>query len=368
MGALSGLKVVDFSRVLAGPYATMMLADMGADVVKVERPEHGDDTRSWGPPYNSDGVSTYFAGVNRNKKSIQLDLRSPEGSKAAFEMAREADIIFENFRPGTMQRLGLDYESIAQVNPQVIYASLSGFGTGAGANIGGYDLMVQAVGGLMSITGTDPKHPTKVGVAVIDVLTGLHLGMGVLAALNHRHNTGKGQKIEINLLSAALSSLTNQASNFVGAGVVGKPMGNRHPSIAPYEVFATANGDLAIAAGNDSLFAKLSRILGIPQILTDSRFTTNSDRVAHRQELATIIEQALASKTASEWFALLSEAGVPAGPVNNIREAFEFATDLGLTPVTQIDNPDGSTTPTVTNPITFSETPVEYRTSPPRLK
>lgn len=362
MGALDGLVIADFSRVLAGPYTTMMLADMGAEVIKIERPGVGDDTRAWAPPYNQDGISTYFAGVNRNKKCVELDLRNPDDLKEAKRIAEEADILVENFRPGTMERLGLGYEEISANNPGIIYASLSGFGTGAGADIGGYDLVVQAVGGLMSITGESPESPVKVGVAVIDVLTGLHMGMGILGALHHRTGTGEGQKIEINLMHTALSSLANQASAYVGADVVGKAMGNKHPSIAPYEVFKTKRGDLAVAAGNDSLFRRFCDVINRRDLLQEERFASNTSRVAHREELAKIITAALSSKSAPEWFAELREAGVPAGPVNSIDDAFAFASELGLSPIALIDG-----TPVVSNPINFSKTPVEYRTKAQEL-
>ncbi|KAB3519928.1 CoA transferase [Corynebacterium sp. zg254] len=363
MGALDGVVIADFSRVLAGPYATMMLADMGAEVIKIERPGTGDDTRAWGPPFNADGVSTYFAAVNRNKKTVQLDLHTEEGLQKATEIAAKADILVENFRPGTMERLGLGYEELSAINPGLIYASLSGFGSNAGADIGGYDLVVQAVGGLMSVTGESPDKPVKVGVALVDVLTGLHLGIGILAALHHRHASGEGQRIEINLLQAALSSLANQSSAFVGAGVVGTAMGNKHPSIAPYEVFRTRDGDLAVAAGNDSLFQRFCHVIERPDLPEDERFQTNTSRVAHRDSLAAIITDALSSRDAQEWFRLLRDAGVPAGPVNSIDQAFEFATDLGLNPITTIDG-----SPSVSNPLTFSKTPVEYRSKPRTLE
>lgn len=361
MGPLNGIVIADFSRVLAGPYATMMLADMGANVIKIERPGVGDDTRSWGPPFNEQGISTYFAGVNRNKKTVEIDLSSEEGRAHARKIALKADILVENFRPGTMQRMGLDYETLSKENEGLIYASLSGFGSGKGADIGGYDLMVQAVGGLMSING-ERDQPVKVGVALVDVLTGLHMGMGILAALNSRHSTGKGQNIEINLLHTLLSSLANQASAYVGAGVIGKAMGNTHPSISPYQVFKTKEGDLAIAAGNDSLFRRTCSVLNMPELLEDGRFLTNTDRVAHREVLADIIEDALQEKTAHEWFSELLSAGVPAGPVNNIKQAFEFAESLGLDPIVEVEGMRS-----VRNPINFSDTPIEYHSAPQKL-
>ncbi|MBV7296006.1 CoA transferase [Corynebacterium sp. TAE3-ERU12] len=361
-GALDGIIVADFSRVLAGPYATMLMADLGAEVIKVERPGAGDDTRSWGPPYGPDGQATYFAAVNRNKKSICLDLRDPEDAKKARELALRADVVIENFRPGTMRRHGLGYEDIVAENPGVIYASLSGFGEGDGSKLGGYDLVVQAIGGLMSITGEAPGHEVKVGVALVDVLTGLHLGFGVLAALHHREKTGKGQKVTTNLLACSLSSLVNQASAFVGAGVVAKPMGNRHPSISPYEVYSTSAGSIAVAVGNDSLFRRFCEVLELDWLADDPRFATNPVRVQNREELRELLERAFLARGADEWFELLSEGGVPCGPVNDIASAFTFAEKLGLEPAVTI----GEST-SVRNPLTMSETPPTYRTPPPPL-
>lgn len=361
-GALDGLVVADFSRVLAGPYATMLMADLGAEVVKVERPGAGDDTRSWGPPYGPDGQSTYFASVNRNKRSIQLDLRDDAGLAEARALAEAADVVIENFRPGTMDRLGLGYGAISAVNPGVVYASLSGFGESPeAARLGGYDLVVQAVGGLMSITGEGPGREVKVGVALVDVLTGLHLVYGILAALRHRDATGRGQRISTDLLSCSLSSLVNQASAYLGAGHVAQPMGNRHPSIAPYEVYPTADRALAVAAGNDSLFRRFCAVLGDPDLADDPRYATNPRRVAHREELRPRIEELLATRGADAWFADLADAGVPAGPVNDVAGAFGFAESLGLEPRVEIDG-----VPSVRNPVRFSETPPAYRLPPPR--
>lgn len=362
-GALEGLVVADFSRVLAGPYATMMMADLGAEVIKVERPGVGDDTRSWGPPYGPDGQATYFASVNRNKSSVSIDLSSPEGLAAAHELCERADVVIENFRPGTMERLGLGYEEVSAKNPGVVYASLSGFGDGEGARLGGYDLVVQAVGGLMSVTGNGPGEEVKVGVALVDVITGLHLAYGIMAALRHRDRTGVGQQVKTDLMSCSLSSLVNQASAFLGAGRVAAPMGNKHPSISPYEVYPTADRKLAVAGGNDSIFVRFARVLGRPELAEDPKFATNHARVENRAELREIIVELLSRRGADEWFRLLSDVGVPAGPVNNVEEAFEFADELGLAPRVEIDG-----VPSVRNPLTFSETPATYRTPPPRLQ
>lgn len=363
-GALDGLVVADFSRVLAGPYATMMLGDLGARVIKIERPGSGDDTRAWGPPVDADGQATYFNAVNRNKESVVIDLGSPTGRARAMDIVASADVVVENFRTGTMERLGLGYDDVRAVRPDVVYCSITGFGSGAGAALAGYDLLVQAVGGLMSVTGPQPGSPTKVGVALVDVLTGLHALAGILAAVHHRDETGEGQRVETNLLSALLSSLVNQASGYLGAGVVPGIMGNRHPSIAPYEVFSTADRPIILAVGNDKQFAALVEALGEPMLASDNRFADNTSRVAHRDELAALLTTRLVTRPADDWFAVLNERGVPVGPINSVAEAFDLASGLGLAPA--VDVP-GSPVQQTANPITLSRTPVQYRSAPPRL-
>ncbi|HEY5184126.1 MAG TPA: CoA transferase [Actinomycetes bacterium] len=360
--SLAGVVVADFSRVLAGPYATMLLADLGAEVVKVERPGVGDDTRAWGPPWTESGEATYFLGVNRNKRSVALDLKTADGRAAARRLAARADVVIENFPPGTMERLGLGYDDVTALNPSVVYASVTGFGRGGGAELPGYDLLVQAVGGLMSVTGPGPGEPTKVGVALVDVVTGLHATIGILAALRHRQRTGEGQRVEVNLLSSLLSALVNQASGYVAAGVVPGIMGNRHPSIAPYEVLDTADRPLALAVGNDKQFAALAGVLGRSELATDPRFATNPSRVAHRDALAAELTTALAARPAEEWAALLADAGVPCGPINDVGDAMALAERLGLAPVVTVDG-----VPTVADPIGLSATPVRYLLPPPAL-
>jgi crotonobetainyl-CoA:carnitine CoA-transferase CaiB-like acyl-CoA transferase len=363
--ALRGLLVADFGRVLAGPYATMLLADLGADVIKIEHPDDGDETRAWGPPWVG-GDATYFLGVNRNKRSAALDLRTPDGLAAARRLAARADVVVENFRPGTMDRLGLGYERLNATNQGLVYCSVTGFGAGPGRELPGYDLLVQAVGGLMSVTGPEPGRPTKVGVALADVITGLHAAVGILAALRHRDRTGRGQLVEVNLLSSLLSALTNQAAGYLGAGVVPAPMGNRHPSIAPYEVFPTADRPLVIAVGNDRQFRALVNALELPSLADDPRFADNPGRVQHRDDLASFLGSALVRAPAGHWFDALSAAGVPVGPINDIGEAFALAERLGLEPVVEI--PDrGTASRQVANPIRLSETPATYRRPPPRL-
>jgi crotonobetainyl-CoA:carnitine CoA-transferase CaiB-like acyl-CoA transferase len=363
-GALDGVVVADFSRVLAGPYATMLLADLGAEVVKVERPGAGDDTRHWGPPYASDGQATYFTGVNRNKTTLWLDLATDEGREVARALALRADVVVENFKPGGMDRMGLGYADLVAQDPRTIVCSISGFGSGEGANLPGYDLLVQAMGGLMSVTGPEAGHPTKVGVALVDVVTGLHAVYGILAALRHRDLTGKGQHVEVNLLSSLLSALVNQASSYVAGGVVPGILGNDHPSITPYGVYATADRPIVLAVGNDGQFRTLCRVLGSEQLGDDERFATNPARVSHRAQLRALLEADLAAQGASQWHRALTDAGVPCGPINDVAGAFDLAASLGLEPVVSVP---GSDVPQVANPLRLSATPPTYRTPPPRL-
>jgi crotonobetainyl-CoA:carnitine CoA-transferase CaiB-like acyl-CoA transferase len=359
-GALDGVRIVDFSRVLAGPYATMLLGDLGADVVKVEHPGRGDDTRAWGPPYVGD-QSTYFGAVNRNKRSVALDLSAADGRAAAIDLICGADVVVENLRPGTMDRLGLGAADVAEVNPAAIYCSISGFGSGAGAALPGYDLLAQAVGGLMSVTG-EPDRPEKAGVAVVDVITGLHAALGITAALRHRDRTGQAQRVEVNLLSSLLSALVNQSSGYVAAGVVPRRMGNRHPSIAPYEVYPARAGSLVLAVGNDRQFGALCGVLGLADLAGDPRFATNPARVANREAMNAALTAALVTRPAAEWFGLLGAAGVPCGPINDLAGAVALATELGLEPVVEVA---GSRQ--VANPIRLSVTPPSYRLPPPAL-
>ncbi|MFE8992930.1 CaiB/BaiF CoA transferase family protein [Streptomyces collinus] len=371
-GALHGLRIADFSRVLAGPYATMLLADLGADVIKVERPGTGDDTRAWHPPADQDGISTYFLSVNRNKRSIVLDLTEETGRARARDLIARSDVLVENFRPGTMERLGLGHEELLEQHPELIYCSISGFGSGAGAAIPGYDLLVQAVGGLMSVTGQAHGEPVKAGVALVDVITGLHASLGILAALRHRDATGRGQLVEVNLLTSLLSAMVNQASAFAVAGVVPERMGNAHPSIAPYETLPTADRPIALAVGNDRQFAALCEAVGKPGLAHDGRFRTNADRVAHREELRDILTGRLGAASADHWSAVLLAAGVPAGPVNTLDDAFAFAHKLGLPGIVDIPGAttgsgEGAPSRQVAHPITLSGTPAQYRLPPPGL-
>ncbi len=365
--ALAGLRVLDFSRVLAGPFATMMLADFGAEVTKVERPGVGDETRSWGPPYDDRGQATYFQSVNRNKRTIALDLTFDADLERAQALALESDVLVENFRPGVMDRLGLGYEQLRPLRPQLIYCSITGFGSGAGALLPGYDLLVQALGGLMSITGAPDGEPQKVGVALVDVLAGLFSTVGILAAARHRDATGQGQLIEVSLLSALLGALVNQGSAYTIAGVVPQRMGNAHPSIAPYELLETGDGEMVLAVGNDRQFGALCEVLGIPELASDPRFATNGDRVEHREALREALLAALRGRPAREWATRLTEARVPAGVVNDIGQAFELARSLGLDPTVSLAREDGGEVSLTRNPVRMSETPPSYRSAPPPM-
>jgi crotonobetainyl-CoA:carnitine CoA-transferase CaiB-like acyl-CoA transferase len=364
-GPLAGLLVADFSRILAGPYATMLLADLGAEVIKVEGPA-GDDTRTWQPPVR-DGVSTYYLGVNRNKRSVALDLKDQADRAAALELARRADVLIENFRPGGLARFGLDYDTVAEGNPGVVYASISGFGSGPeGAKLPGYDLIVQAISGLMSLTGSPDGEPYRAGISVFDVMAGLHATIGVLAALNRRHETGRGQHVEVNLLSSALSGLVNQSSAFVAGGVVPHRMGNSHPSLFPYEPLPCADGELIITAGNDGQFRKLCEVLGAPDLPDDPRFARNQDRTAHRDELRPLLVERLRRRPKLDWFRDIIAAGVPCGPINTVDGGVAFAEEVGLDPVVTVGE-GSAAVPSVRNPIRFSETPPDYRLPPPAL-
>jgi crotonobetainyl-CoA:carnitine CoA-transferase CaiB-like acyl-CoA transferase len=363
--ALDSVRIVDFSRVLAGPLATMVLADLGAEVVKVELPGSGDDTRAWGPPWDEDGTATYFHSVNRNKSSVALDLRSASGAEQARRLAAGADVVVENFRPGTIDALGLGYERLREDNPGLVYCSISGFGSGAGARLAGYDLLVQAVGGLMSITGDPAGEPQKVGVALVDVVCGLFAAVGILAALRHRERTGEGQHLEVDLLSCLLAALVNQASAYTVAGEVPQRLGNAHPSVAPYEPMRCADGELIVAVGTDTQFRALCELLGRPALA--ERYATNASRVAAREQLRAELEELLAARAAADWARELADAGVPAGEVNDIAGAFALAERLGLEPVVEVPREAGGAIRLARNPLRLSATPATYRAAPPPL-
>jgi crotonobetainyl-CoA:carnitine CoA-transferase CaiB-like acyl-CoA transferase len=363
-GPLDGLLVADFARVLAGPYATMLLGDLGATVIKVESPA-GDDTRTWLPPEH-DGVSTYYLGVNRNKRSVTLDLADADDRAAAQELAARADVFVENFKPGGLRRFGLDYASVRGRNPRIVYCSISGFGSGGGAALPGYDLVVQAMSGLMSLTG-DPDGPAyRAGMSAFDILAGLHATIGILAALQHRAKTGEGQQLQVSLMASGLSGMANHSSAFLAAGVVPSRMGNAHPSLFPYEPLPTADQELIVIAGNDGQFRKLCDVLGAPALADDPRFARAEERNRNRAALRPLLVERLRTRTANDWFHALSAAGLACGPINTIDGGFRVATELGLEPVVQVGTGAGAV-PMVRHPITFSATPPRYDLPPPAL-
>jgi crotonobetainyl-CoA:carnitine CoA-transferase CaiB-like acyl-CoA transferase len=359
---LDGIIVADLSRVLAGPYCSMLLADLGATVIKVESPA-GDDTRTWMPPLRN-GVSTYYLSINRNKRSVVLDFGDPDDRAVAADLLRRADVALENFKPGSLAKFGLDYESVARDNPRLIYLSISGFGTAEGAWLPGYDLIVQAVSGLMSLTGDRDGEAFRAGISVFDVMAGLHGLIGVLAALNQRTETGRGQHIEVNLLSSAMSGLVNQTAAYTAAGVVPMRMGNAHPSLFPYETMPTADRDMIITAGNDRQFRALCEVLGIAEVADDPRFGSNADRTHNRDELRPFLLAALAKWKADDLFIALNKAGVPCGPINTIGEGVELAESLGLDPRVELGTGDRAVS-LVRNPITFSDSDLRYDRPPP---
>jgi crotonobetainyl-CoA:carnitine CoA-transferase CaiB-like acyl-CoA transferase len=363
-GPLDGLVIADLSRVLAGPYCSMLLADLGATVIKVESPA-GDETRTWRPPEH-DGVSTYYLSINRNKQSIVLDFSDPDDVALTHELFRRADVAIENFKPGGLAKFGLDYESAKAINPALVYLSISGFGTAEGSWLPGYDLVVQAVSGMMSLTG-DPDGPAyRAGVAVFDVMTGLHGMIGLLAALRQRELTGLGQHVEVNLLSSAMSGLVNQAGAFAAAGVVPHRMGNAHPSVYPYQTMPTGDRDVIIAAANDRQFRSLCEVIGLSELADDPRFRLNADRTVNRAALHPLLVDKLRTWSADDLFIALNRAGVPCGPINSIQEGIELAAKLGLDPLVTTGEGDRAVD-SLRNPIKFSAATQRYTLPPPAL-
>ncbi|MAI79458.1 MAG: CoA transferase [Deltaproteobacteria bacterium] len=369
-GALSHLRVLDLSRILAGPWATQSLADLGADVIKVERPGTGDDTREWGPPYlNDDSArSAYFCSVNRNKRSLALDLSKPEGAKILRQIACESHVVVENFKQGALAKYGLDYETLRADNPALVYCSITGFGQeGPEASRAGYDFMIQGMAGLMSVTGEPGGMPMKVGVALSDVLTGLNASVGILAALNHAERTGQGQSIDISLFDVTVASLANQAANYLFSEEAPARLGNAHPNIVPYQAFEAADGHLILAVGNDAQFKRFCLLAGMSEFSEDVRFATNDARVRNRDELVPQVAAALRSRTVSDWLAALQEQGIPAGPINDIAEAFSEPQAVFRDLATQIEDDEGVEVPTVRSPLRLSLTPPSLRIAPPRI-
>ncbi|QNH01614.1 CaiB/BaiF CoA transferase family protein [Pseudomonas sediminis] len=377
-GALSHIRVLDLSRVLAGPWCGQILGDLGAEVIKVERPGSGDDTRHWGPPYIKDAEGSdsreaaYFQSANRNKQSLTLDFTQPEGQRLVRELVAQCDVLLENFKVGGLAAYGLDYESLKVINPRLIYCSITGFGqTGPYAKRAGYDFMIQGLGGLMSLTGRPEAEegagPMKVGVALTDILTGLYATVGVLAALNQREQSGIGQHIDVALLDVQVACLANQAMNYLATGVSPRRLGNAHPNIVPYQDFPSADGNFILAVGNDGQFRKFCEVAGIANLADDPRFVTNKARVAHRAELIPLLRQATVFKTTAQWIELLEKAGVPCGPINDLQQVFADPQVQARGLRLDLPNALGSSTPQVASPLRLSATPVAYRSAPPLL-
>ena len=376
-GALSHIRVLDLSRVLAGPWASQILGDLGAEVLKIERPGAGDDTRGWGPPYAeaADGSAreaAYFLTTNRNKSSVAIDMGTAEGAALIRRLAAESDVVIENFKVGGLKKYGLDQETLRALNPRLIYCSITGFGqTGPYAPRAGYDFMIQSMGGLMSVTGEPDEvpggGPVKVGVALVDVMTGLYATIGVLAALAHRERTGAGQYIDLALLDVSVATLANQAMNYLVSGKAPGRMGNAHPNIVPYQAFATQDGHLVLAIGNDEQFRRFAAEAGHPDWGTDPRFATNAQRVANRAALVPLVAGAVATRTTDDWIAALESKAVPCGPINTLDRVFADPQVQARGLARQIAHPALGSVPTVANPLNLSATPVDYARAAPRL-
>lgn len=375
---LDGIKVLDLSRVLAGPWCSQNLADLGADVIKVERPGSGDDTRAWGPPYlkDADGNDTseaaYYLSTNRNKRSITIDISTEEGAELVRQMAKHCDILVENFKVGGLKKYGLDYESIKAVNPSMIYCSITGFGqTGPMASLPGYDFMIQGMGGLMSITGERDDlpggGPQKAGVAVTDLFTGMYATVAILGALQERHRSGLGQHIDIALLDCHVAMLANQTLNYMTSGVVPQRAGNAHQNVVPYQVFAASDGHLIVAVGNDGQFRAYCEVMGRPDLATNPDYSTNSARLRNRKALIAELEQIMRTRTRDDWIESLQKVGVPSGPINNIQQVFEEPQVKAREIWRELPHPLGGTAPSTASPIRYSDTPIQYRMAPPLL-
>ena len=366
-GALAGIRVLDLTRVLAGPYCTMFLGDLGAEVVKIEQPGVGDDTRGWGPPF-AGGESAYFLCTNRNKKSVTVDLKSADGIELVRELSERADVLIENFRPGALDRMGLGEKALRAANPKLIYASLSGFGAdGPMAGVPGYDLIVQAWGGLMSITGTPESGPLKVGVAIIDLVAGLMLGKAIVAALYAREKIGVGQKIDTSLLEAEVATLINAGSNYLVAGQIPSRWGNAHPSIVPYQSFQTSDGYLVLGAASEPIWKRLGPALNRAELTDDPRFAKNADRVAHRQELIAILAELFMTRTTAQWVAALTQADIPCAPVQTVDQVFAAPQVLHRNMLVEVEHPSAGTVKLAGIPVKFSATPASVRLPPPLL-
>ena len=365
---LEGLKVLDLSRVLAGPYATMVLGDLGADVIKVEHPERGDDTRHWGPPFVG-GESAYFLSINRNKRSIGVDLKTDEGVQRVKSLAAEADVLIENWKRGALEKMGLGYEELRSDNPDLVYCSITGFGPGPDEDRPGYDFLVQARAGIMGITGfPEPEgQPTKVGVAIADIVCGMHAATAVLAALRRRAESGEGARIEVPLFESTLSWLANRGQEFLISGQDKGRMGNGHPTIVPYQTFDTSDRQIAVAVGNDAQFGRLSEAMGLPELAHDERYATNPDRVANREGLVAALQERFAEKTADHWVEAIRSAGVPCGPVNSLSDVFEDVHVLGSGMLREVDHPSAGKIRTLASPVLLDGERLPVRRPPPTL-
>jgi len=373
-GPLLGFRVLDLSRILAGPWASQMLADLGAEVIKIERPGSGDDTRGWGPPYMPDESaaatteSAYFHGANRGKQSLCIDMGKPRGQALIRDLVKHSDVLIENFKVGGLARYGLDYDSLKTVNSKLVYCSITGFGqTGPYATRAGYDFMIQAMGGMMSVTGEADGQPMKIGVALADVLTGLYAANAIQAALIHQRETGQGQYIDMALLDVQVATLANQAMNYLATGISPRRLGNAHPNIVPYQAFQTADGYIILAVGNDAQFERFCDLAEVPEIAADERFRKNSDRVGHRETLVPQISAIMQSKTSADWLEQLNSRGIPCGPINDIEQVFADPQVQHRGLQLELEHPVAGKVASVANPIRLSQTPIEYDQSPPLL-
>lgn len=373
-GALAHLRVLDLSRVLAGPWAGQMLADLGAEVIKVEKPGEGDDTRAWGPPFLKDDQgretreSAYYLSANRGKQSLAIDFTRAEGQGLVRRLAADCDVVLENFKAGGLAKYGLDYASLRQVKPDLIYCSITGFGqNGPYAQRAGYDFLVQGMGGLMSLTGAPEGEPMKVGVALTDIFTGMYAAVAVLAALSHRDRTGQGQYVDLALLDVQVAVLANQAANYLVGGMVPQRLGNAHPNIVPYQAFATSDGHVILAVGNDGQFQKFCAVAGCPELAADPRYASNAGRVGNRDTLIPLLREVLRSRPSAVWIEILEAAGVPCGPINTLDQVFDNPQIRHRGMVAAVDHPLAGSVDLVANPIRFSETPVVYDRAPPVL-
>ncbi len=377
MGALSNIRVLDLTRILAGPWATQILADLGAEVIKIERPGSGDDTRNWGPPYLTDAdgnerASAYFLSTNRNKDSVAIDIADPAGRALIQDLVKSCDVVVENFKVGGLKKYGLDYDTLKELKPDLVYCSITGFGqTGPHASRAGYDFLIQGLGGLMSVTGqpdgTPGGGPVKVGVALADILTGLYAAIGILAALRHRDATGAGQHVDLSLLDVQAATLANQASSYLVSGEVPARLGNAHPSIVPYQAFAAADGHMILAIGNDGQFARFCALAGAPDLADDPRFATNPKRVENRNILVPVLERLIAARPLDWWVNELEKAGIAGGPINTIDRVFANPQLQHRQMAIELPLADGTTAPAVGSPLKLSATPVEYKTAAPAL-